>query len=243
MIEAYQKRKNIKYDWIIRTRVDGYWNAPLAPENFIPGKYLVPSGSDYGGLNDRLGIGDYNTSIVALSRLSLIPQLDSAGFQQLNSETAFKAQLTTGHVPYRIKRVPFCVVSDRKYEFPPSQFGVPVAALSSRGPLSGAKCRPCTVVCKGPCVADVMMTLYKGWSWTDWRNKSLELCDARGEWEEGWEKIFDRVAGQKLASSRKRIRVLKLKECVTDFNHMKKRATMWEAPPPETICRLGLENN
>lgn len=105
MIETYKKRMNFTYDWIVRTRVDGYWNSPLRPENFIPGQYLVPPGSVYGGLNDRLGIGDFNTSKVALSRLSLIPELDAAGFVELNSETAFKAQLTTRHVSYLTERI------------------------------------------------------------------------------------------------------------------------------------------
>lgn len=240
MIEAYQKGDNFTYKWIVRTRVDGYWNAPLDPDNFIPDQYLVPPGSSFGGLNDRLGIGDLNTSIVALSRLSLIPQLDLAGFRQLNSETAFKAQLTTHHVPYLTKRLPFCIVTDRKYGFPPSRFGVPVAAMSSKGPLSGAKCRPCTAVCRGSCVNDVMLSLYKGWSWTNWENGTLELCDARGGWESDWEEIFDRVAGKKLASARKKVRSLDVRRCVDDFNKMKRRAFSWEAPPPEDICRLGL---
>lgn len=241
MIKAHQERKNFTYDWIVRTRVDGYWNAPLHPRNFVPGKYLVPPGSTYGGLNDRLGVGDLNTSTVALSRLSLIPELDSAGFEKLNSETAFRAQLTTRGVAYLTKRLPFCVVTDRRYSFPPSRFDVPVAALSSPGPLSGAKCRPCTPVCKGSCVASVMSNLDRGWSWTDWGNGTLRLCDAHGDWESGWERIFDRDAGKKLAGARKRVRDLKLRQCVDDFNEMKRRLTgKWESPPPEEICRLGL---
>ncbi|KAE8057361.1 hypothetical protein FH972_014062 [Carpinus fangiana] len=240
MIKAHQKQKNFTYDWIVRTRVDGYWNAPLHPRNFVPGKYLVPPGSTYGGLNDRFGVGDLNTSTVALSRLSLIPQLDLAGFQQLNSETSFRAQLTIRSVPYLTKRLPFCVVTDRRYSFPPIQYGVPVAALSSPGPLSGAKCRPCKPVCEGSCVASVMSSLNRGWSWTDWGNGTLRLCDAHGEWESGWERIFDRIAGKNFARARKRVRDLTLEQCVEDFNEMKRRMTgKWESPPPEAICRLG----
>ncbi|XP_010266124.1 PREDICTED: uncharacterized protein LOC104603727 [Nelumbo nucifera] len=239
MIKAYQTQNNFTYDWIVRTRVDGYWSAPLHPDNFIPGRYLVPSGSGYSGLNDRLGIGDLNTSAIALSRLSLISHLDSAGFRQLNSEAAFKAQLTTQRVPYLTNRLPFCIVSDRKYAFPPMRYGVPVASLSSPGPLSGTKCRPCTPVCSGPCVADVVATLYKGWSWTDWSNGSLQLCDAHAEWEPGWEKIFDRVAGKKLAAVRRRVGSLNLADCVSDFEEMKRRTVNWEAPPATEICRVG----
>lgn len=241
MIVSHQKQHNFTYDWIVRTRVDGYWNAPLNPQHFVAGRYTVPSGSVYGGLNDRLGIGDFYTSKAALSRLSLIPKLDLAGYRRLNSESAFKAQLTTQNISYVENRLPFCVVTDRRYRFPPSHMGVPVAALSSPGPLSGAKCRPCTPVCKGRCVADVMSSLDKRWSWTNWRNGTIELCDAHGGWEDRWEMIFDRVAGKKLAEGRRQVKDLMFEECVADFREMKKMAVNWEAPTPEEICGLGLK--
>lgn len=240
MIQAHQRRNNFTYDWIIRTRVDGYWNAPLSPDDFIPGAYLVPPGSSYGGLNDRFGLGDYNTSVVSLSRLSLIPELDSAGYHLLNSEGAFKAQLTIHKVPYITKRLPFCVVSDRSYDFPPPRFGVPVAALSSPGPLSGAKCRPCTPSCTDHCIGLVMNRLYKGWSWTNWANNTLQLCDAHAEWESGWQKLFDEVAGDKLAAARRRVEDLRMEQCVRDFAEMKKKTAYWEAPPVSQICQLAL---
>lgn len=239
MINDYQRHNNFTYDWIVRTRVDGYWSRPLPRDTFIPGRYLIPPGSSYSGLNDRLGVGDYNTSVVALSRLSLIPLLHDAGHQQLNSESAFKAQLALNNVPYVTHRLPFCVVTDRRYDFPPGRFGVPVAALSSPGPLSGAKCRPCIPACKGPCVGPIMNGLYKGWSWTEWANGSLELCDAHADWEQGWEKLFDRVAGEKLAAERRRVKALKLKQCVDDFEEMRKRTALWEAPPAAEMCRLA----
>lgn len=243
MIHTYQNQKGFSYDWIIRTRVDGYWSAPLDPENFLPGQYLVPSGSSYGGLNDRLGIGDLKTSKVALSRLSFIPKLEAAGYTELNSEAAFKAQLDTQGIQYVTKRLPFCIVTDRRYEFPPSRYGVPVAALSSPGPLSGAKCRPCTPVCRGSCVEDVMTSLYKDWSWTEWRNGSVELCDARGEWERGWQRIFDSVSGKMVASERKRVWRMQLKNCIEDFEEMERQSFSWDAPPIEDICGYGLGVN
>lgn len=242
LIKAHQEKNNFTYDWIIRTRVDGYWSDTLGPEYFVPGKYLVPPGSSYGGLNDRFGVGDYNTSVVALSRLSLIPQLDSAGLTQLNSETAFKAQLTTQKVQFTTKRLPFCIVTDRKYDFPPARFGVPVAALSSPGPLSGAKCRPCKPICSGPCVGPVMNGLYKGWSWTEWANNTLELCDAHGEWENGWEELFDAAAGEKLASARKKVWALNMGRCVDGFEQMKNRTAQWDGPTSAEICGLGLKS-
>ncbi|RAL43216.1 hypothetical protein DM860_009998 [Cuscuta australis] len=242
MIRAHQTNNGFTYDWIVRTRVDGYWSDRLRPKHFIPGRYVVPPGSSYGGLNDRIGIGDFNTSVVALSRLSLIPQLDEAGYEQLNSERAFKAQLTTQEVPYLTHRLPFCVVTDRQYPFPPGLMGVPVASISSPGPLSGAKCRPCTPACTGECVPPVMSQLNKYWSWTNWANNSIELCDAHGEWEEEWENIFDEVAGEELAAARKRLKRLSIKQCLNDFKAMKLKSASWQAPPASHMCRLGLQS-
>ncbi|XP_021766616.1 uncharacterized protein LOC110731081 [Chenopodium quinoa] len=240
LINDYQREKGFTYDWIVRTRVDGYWSAPLSSDSFIPGKYVVPPGSSFSGLNDRLGVGDYNTSVVALSRLSLIPTLDKLNYTQLNSETAFKAQLTSHNVSYQTPAQPFCIVTDRKYPFPPGHFDVPVAALSSPGPLSGAKCRPCNPTCTGSCVADVMVGLSKGWSWTPWTSGSIELCNAHSEWEVGWEEMFDEAAGKKLAQFRKRVKTMNVKQCVKDFKQMKKKAAKWDTPPLEQICKLGL---
>lgn len=239
MITSYEAQHNFTYDWIVRTRVDGYWASPLSPDYFIPGKYLVPPGSQYGGLNDRLGIGDPRTTRAALSRLSLIPVLNATGYRNLNSESAFKAQLATQFVDYTLKRIPFCIMSDRMYDFPPSRYGVPVASLTSRGPMSGAKCRPCTAVCVGPCAADVVGSLDRGWSWTEWRNGSLELCDAHKPWESGWERIFDRVAGPAAASTRKRVWALDMKRCVQDMEALWRRTDKWDSPTPVDICKKG----
>lgn len=240
MIKDRQRQNNFTYDWILRTRVDGYWSAQLDPENFIPGEYLIPPGSNFGGLNDRLGLGDLNSSTVALSRLSLIPELDSYGYTHLNSESAFKAQLKIQGVQVHTNRLPFCIVSDRKYAYPPDPNGVPVASISSPGPLSGAKCRPCKPICVGRCVGNVMRVLYKWHGWTNWENGSLQLCDAHNDWDLGWEKLFDRAAGKKFAAVRKRIKNLRLEECIKDFEKVRTRTANWQSPPVAEICRLGL---
>ncbi|KAI4390011.1 hypothetical protein MLD38_002170 [Melastoma candidum] len=243
LINSHQKRHNFTYDWIVRTRVDSYWSAPLKPENFIPNRYVVPAGSIFGGLNDRFGVGDFATSSVALSRLSLIPFLDSKRLRQLNSEAAFKAQLSTKHVPHTAKRIPFCIVSDRRYSFPPIRYGVPIAAMSSAGPLSGAKCRPCTPACKGRCVARVMSGLDRWWSWTNWENGSLKLCNARGEWEKGWERLFDRVAGKRLSVARKGLVGMTVEDCARKLAELREHSGVWDAPSEEELCKTGLGRN
>ncbi|KAI3930230.1 hypothetical protein MKW92_048934 [Papaver armeniacum] len=239
LINDFQVQNNFTYDWIVRTRVDGYWNAPLSPDNFLPNdQYLVPAGSRYGGCNDRLGIGNLHTSKIALSRLSLIPQLDAAGFRQVNSEISFKAQLTTQGVKFLENRIPFCVVSARRFDFPPTRYGVPIASMSSPGPLSGAYCRPCRPACAGPCADEIMQILKTGWR-IEGENGTIQLCDAHGEWESGWENTFDRFAGEKLAELRKRVMESKFEKCVTDFDEMKKRSVNWDAPSAKQICGIA----
>ncbi|WOG92169.1 hypothetical protein DCAR_0311429 [Daucus carota subsp. sativus] len=80
--------QNFTYDWIARTRGDGYWSSSLSPDNFLKGRYVVPPGSSYGGLNDCFRTDDFDSSVVVLSCLSLIPELNFSGFHQLNSERA-----------------------------------------------------------------------------------------------------------------------------------------------------------
>ncbi|KAL8201898.1 hypothetical protein R6Q57_011045 [Mikania cordata] len=242
MIKSYQQHNSFTYNWIVRTRVDGYWSNRLQPDLFIPDHYVVPSGSSYGGLNDRFGVGNLTTSIAALSRLSMIPELDSAGLHELNSEAAFEAQLKLRNVSYLTKRVPFCVISERTYDFPPGRFGVPVASLTSKGPLSGVKCRPCTSVFSGRWAAAIVNGLDRQWSWTENTNGSLRLCDGHGEWEHGWEDIFDEVAGKRLAAARKRVSGLSFDQCVKDFEYMKRRSVVWDVPPMPELCR-PLQNN
>ncbi|GAB2292932.1 hypothetical protein Dimus_027159, partial [Dionaea muscipula] len=241
LIQRDETRSNFKYDWIIQTRVDGYWSAPLDRGSFIRGQYLIPPGSTYGGLNDRLGIGEWNTSIIALSRLSLLPKLDLAGFCHLGSESAFKAQLTTHHVPYRTRSQPFCVASDRKIRFPPrGPGGEPVAAMSTRGPLSGFKCIPYETLCAGPCADRVMSGLPKEVSWSDSENgTALEQCDAHDSWKGGWERVFDRFAGTKLAEGQQRVSELNVTECVKDFEAMNRKAAHSETPSISEIYKLG----
>ncbi|ONK64291.1 uncharacterized protein A4U43_C07F24140 [Asparagus officinalis] len=241
LITSYESKHNFTYDWIVRTRVDGYWSAPLSPAAFTHGSYLVPEGSRYSGLNDRLGVGDRSTSIAALSRLSLVDELNVAGYERLNSEAAFEAQLNVLGVRGKEMRFPFCVVSDRQYSFPPDRYGVPVASMASKGPLSGAKCRPCKPICRGQCVAKTMKELDKNWSWTEYKNGSLDLCNASGEWENGWEEIFDRIAGKDAAKERIEMKELDVKGCVKKFQAMKRRTERWETPALVRICRLGLE--
>lgn len=67
------------------------------------------------------------------------------------------------------------------------------------------------------------------------RGKSNEKAEQRG-----WERIFDGVAGEKLARARKRFGGMGLRKCVEEFEEMRGIAVKWEAPAAEQISALGL---
>ncbi|XP_020582223.1 uncharacterized protein LOC110025882 [Phalaenopsis equestris] len=242
LISTHESRHNFTFKWILRSRVDGYWTAPLTPSVFQPAAYVIPPGSRFGGLNDRFGYRF--TSTAALSRLSLLPRLDVAGYHGLNSESAFKGQVNISSLQVREIPLPFCVLSDRRYEFPPGKYGVPVASMANVGPLNGAKCRPCSTACRGECAMKIVSRMVDGWSWAEWtdlrKERSLELCNATDGWKEGWEEVFDRVAGEAAAAVRRRVVAVKLQECVEEFEKMERRTERWDAPAAVEICRLGL---
>ncbi|KAK8936274.1 hypothetical protein KSP39_PZI013227 [Platanthera zijinensis] len=238
LISAYESRHNFTYDWIVRTRVDGYWAGPLDPFAFRRAVYVVPPGSRFGGLNDRFGVGDRASSAAALSRLSLIPRLDAAGYKNLNSESAFKAQLTISKVRAQEMPQPFCVVSDRRYGFPPGRRGVPVASMETSAPLNGAKCRPCA-----PTFGSECLKLDGGWSSPEWTEGGIEICNATGAWEEGWESVFDGMAGDVAAIGRRQVMAAEQIGCEEDFERLRRRTEIWDAPPATEVCRLGLSES
>ncbi|KAH9289388.1 hypothetical protein KI387_033505 [Taxus chinensis] len=244
MIKSYQTKHNVEYDWIVRTRVDGYWNGPLpSPETYSNKSYIVPVGSEYKGLNDRLGIGDMETSEAALSRISLIPLLHESGYRKLNSEAAFQHQLDVKGVNYTLKTFPFCILSEHKYIWPIPSWGVPVASISSKEDLNGAYCRPCTPVLKGTgAMTYIEKRLRRPWSWIV-PTPGIELCNARDEWKENWEHIFDEAAGPKFSAVRHKFKNYTVTDCIIDFEALKQKTTDWDAPPPETICNIHFQHS
>ena len=226
MVSKYAAENEIDYKWVIRTRVDGFWNGfPPPLSSFHADSYYVPAGSEYGGLNDRFGLGNWNTSTVALARRSLLPALHAQGRRQMNSETAFKAQLVEFDVPFRRIELPFCVLSRRSYGWPlRTSRDVPVASIATPGALSGAKCRPCAMAAAADAPAQAMVNrLDRSWGWPGSNNiTGLQLCDARGDWEQQaveWEGHANTTFA-----------------CEKHVQEFAVQWSVWDAPSPKEIC-------
>ena len=228
MIKGHQQQHNFTYEWIIRTRLDGYWNGYLPSlDKMDRNAYNVPIGSQYGGLNDRLGIGNWETSEVALARLSLLPLIHEHGAKGLNSESSFKQQLEVKGVPYKFFEFQFCIVSRRKYGWPP---GVPVASISSKGPLNGAKCRPCDPISNGTEAMSIIQGLDRGHGWIG-NVEEIELCNATVDWEPNWRDVYHNVFVSLNQS---------VSECIQANEELRKEVQLWDAPIAKVICEVGL---
>ncbi|CAI5488736.1 unnamed protein product [Closterium sp. Naga37s-1] len=245
LISTHQQQHNISYRWVIRTRVDGYWTAPPPLLTALhPSAYTIPFGFDWGGLNDRLGIGSWAASQVALRRLSALQDLFSAGYRALTSEKAFRAQMEVGGVVVTRKHFHFCVVTRRR-----SRGGDGCAAMmfstATYGPLNGAKCRPCSSPCAADDQAAALINAVRaaGGMYRHPLPPGLQLCDAKQAWEGAWERQFDRDVekqrgGKTLSWQRRNIgRVAaSLAHCTEQFEKLKAMSVTWESPPPVAVC-------
>ena len=56
LIHSYEARHAMRFDWVVRTRVDTYWSEPPPPLTSVNASaYAIPFGTDCMGLNDRRG--------------------------------------------------------------------------------------------------------------------------------------------------------------------------------------------
>jgi hypothetical protein len=62
LIETFEQKHNLKFDLVIKYRPDIYSQTPIhIPYPIEPNTIYVPTGSDWGGLNDQIGLGDRDT--------------------------------------------------------------------------------------------------------------------------------------------------------------------------------------
>eukprot|EP00897_Mesotaenium_endlicherianum_P009687 jgi/Mesen1/8747/ME000052S08172 len=239
LIRDHERRHNMEYKWVLRTRVDGFWNGKPPPLSALDErKYTIPHGSDYNGLNDRLGVGTHKLSEAALRRLSVLPLLRNRGFRELNSESSFKAQLLIQNITVGRADFPFCILSHRQYMWPLARWAVPVVSINSRGALNGAKCRPCHPAATGNETQRQLAAVDPIWGAIG-AGLQVDLCNAEGPWEENWDTLFDRSAGPKAAFIRKSIVSRPFKQCVTENAALQDSVTRYRGPPPVVLCLIG----
>ncbi|GJP75332.1 hypothetical protein CLOP_g5784 [Closterium sp. NIES-67] len=241
LIRTYEERHSMRFDWVVRSRVDTYWSKPPpALASFGVDEYTVPWGTDCMGLNDRFGAGTWETAAPALHRLSMLRDMGTMGYSNLNSEGGFKVQLEVANVSVGRADLPFCVVSRRVY---PDGM-MPVAALTSTAPLNGAKCRPCTDPATGyeaihrlhyyAPMAHIGPPASKRRAY----GRGIHLCNERQPWEANWSAVFDQTVGPKLAEMRRAIMAVRenVRECSRNFAKMTRAAEAWHGPAPEAVC-------
>eukprot|EP00897_Mesotaenium_endlicherianum_P006781 jgi/Mesen1/6130/ME000313S05252 len=237
MITAFEQRHKFHYHWVLRTRVDGYWTGPPpALGSLDRSGYTIPAGSDWGGLNDRLGMGSRAISWLGLRRLSVLRELaDDGGYSALNAEKTYLAQMEFLNIKVTRASFPFCILSHKK-----ASRGFPVsAALSSTAALNGAKCRPCTPSVVGKEAAEYISQLPERVFGPE--VDGVDLCEAEGDWTSDWKDIFDRDAGADAAQIRTYMEGRTLDECVRDWNDFQPWVRTWDAPPARVVCmRAGL---
>lgn len=62
LIETFEQKHNLKFDLVIKYRPDIYSQTSIhIPYPLEPNTIYIPTGSDWGGLNDQIGLGDRDT--------------------------------------------------------------------------------------------------------------------------------------------------------------------------------------
>lgn len=245
LVKQYEVRHQFKYDWIIRTRVDGYWRGPIPNiADLDPTHYYVASGSDFNGLNDRFGMGNAHTSRAANARLSLLPVMHQRGMRGLNSERAYMAQLQISGVPYKRIQVPFCIMTLRRESFPPPPYGLLVLSMASPGPMSGTYCRPCDQEANSTTSKFIVDQCMRNWDWPGVAGSQVTVCNGTQPWASNWREIADPVyredAGdlQGIPNFDNRT----FEDCVREMREFQVGWDVWNSPPVELICNRASPN-
>lgn len=239
MVRRYEVLHKFRYDWIIRSRVDGYWNGPLPQIEDLDVKYYyVAAGNDFTGLNDRFGMGNPHTSRAASARLSMLPAIHKHGWRSLNSESAYKAQFELLNVDYRRIQIPFCVMTLRREAFPPAPYGLLVLSMAGAGPVSGSYCRPCEREANATYGQEIVDNCLRNWNWPGVMASKVTVCDAEQPWPANWRQVASEVYardmhGEAIPDFDSR----PLQRCVREMEAFQMQWDVWDSPSAETICR------
>ena len=239
LIQAHQRESGKRYDWVLRIRADSYWNGPPPPlDQLDPLHYTLPLGLNFGGWNDRAGIGGLSSSQPALQRLSSLPRVVDMA-HHTNSESVYKAALAEAHINVSQRDFSFCIYT-RRYltptlTWPLQKNDVPLLSIRTRGALNGAYCRACTP----EVVGEEALRFYQNFSNPFGGQASPQFC--RGSQPpdfEGWGSEFDASAGPEAARIRHDVMNRNFSECVVAFRVLE-TSTGYVGPPAEVACQLA----
>ncbi len=63
LVETHERKRGFKYDWLIASRTDNFFEHPLPPIRLLqPDHYFSPAQEQHGGVNQRIGIMSRNVS-------------------------------------------------------------------------------------------------------------------------------------------------------------------------------------
>eukprot|EP00850_Spirogloea_muscicola_P015425 SM000118S25568 [mRNA] locus=s118:16151:22785:- [translate_table: standard] len=226
LIEMYETKKDVMYEQVLWTRIDTFWSSRPHLSRAHSEAYYAPegsSGTDFGGLNDRLGLGPREYSKAAMMRYTALKDLHAKGLERLGSEGIYKAQLEAAGVPVERLDLPFCIPTHRTFPFPPVD--APVAPMGTPAARNGIYCRPCKPL------AEADVALRSSWDMD-------VFCDASTEWEDSWESIFDQMAGPEAAEVRRHVRDRSQEQCLVDVRALlKPLGTQYRGVPAARICK------
>eukprot|EP00850_Spirogloea_muscicola_P023861 SM000397S15167 [mRNA] locus=s397:15831:22172:- [translate_table: standard] len=226
LIEMYETKKDVIYEQVLWTRIDTFWSSRPHLSRAHSEAYYAPegsSGTDFGGLNDRLGLGPRDFSKAAMMRYTALKDLHAKGLERLGSEGIYKAQLEAAGVPVERLDLPFCIPTHRTFPFPPVD--APVAPMGTPAARNGIYCRPCKPL------AEADVALRSSWDMD-------VFCDASTEWEDSWESIFDQMAGPEAAEVRRHVRDRSQEQCLVDVRALlKPLGTQYRGVPAARICK------
>ncbi|CAI5467634.1 unnamed protein product [Closterium sp. Yama58-4] len=214
--------------------------------------YVVPYGSNWGGVNDRFGFGRREDSVVALSRLAMLDEVNRyrqriGVKRQMNSEITFKLQLNSRDIAVQPASLPFCVLSRRA--FPDACSSITVS-INASVPLNGAKCQPCHPCAQGKEVEAILnATSPSSDKWLGPVQSGVAFCPGgkgrgkgrssmEGSWPSDWEEIYRRTVGDELGARQRLIRrrVGEIDTCTRFLEKMRATVSNWDAPSPLALC-------
>ena len=218
-VEAFEARRGVAFELVVRARLDAFWSGRLpagALSAVSERSYVLPRAKQFGGLNDRLGLSWSATARRVNRRASLLLRTTASSLgsraRTLNSEQLLNHTLAVHDVvPHRLKRLPFCLLVKRKCK---------CCLMVASCARSGNKCRPCSALEEEAQRA----------------NSSLEVP---AQWPRDAMQRYDAVVPSSYSLVRRSVVHRDLRECERRLSSLAARAMLKAIISVQDACRLA----